>query len=85
MPLFSGYHVAPSVGVLHAATLAQCKPLASGLQFLAALLSFLAGLEAFCCRLVRHGHSAVTRDVFLGFFAAVLGCGRQGEGQGDEK
>jgi hypothetical protein len=61
------------VDVLHSAALAQRKTLASGLQFLGALLRLFAGFEAFGGRLVGRGHGAVARDVFLGFFAAVLG------------
>ena len=71
--------------VLHAAVFAQRQAPASRLQLFGALVRLLTGLQAFGSRLVGLGHGAVSGNVFLDFFVAVLGQGRPGQAYGGEQ
>jgi hypothetical protein len=74
-----------SMRVLHAAVFAQRQALAGGLQLFGALGRFFAGLQAFGRRLVGLGHGAVSGNVFLDFFGAVLGQSRPRQAHGGKK
>jgi hypothetical protein len=73
------------MGVLHAAIFAKGQALASLLQGLGALLWLFARFETFGGRLMRLGHGAVTRDVFLGFLVVVLRQRHASQAQAHEK
>ena len=55
-----------SVDVTHTAVLAECQPLAGGLQLLLAFVVGRAALQALGRLLVCVCHAAVALDVFLG-------------------
>lgn len=71
--------------VLHAAVFAQRESLTGSLQLFGALVRLFTGLQAFGSRLVGLGHGAVSGNVFLDFFVAVLGQGRPGQAHGGEQ
>jgi hypothetical protein len=71
--------------VLHAAVFAQRESLAGSLQLFGALVWLFTGLQAFGSRLVSLGHGAVSCNVFLDFFVAVLGQGRPGQAHGGKQ
>ena len=71
--------------VLHAAVFAQRQALAGGLQVFGALGRLFARLQAFGRRLVGFGHGAVSGNVFLDFFVAVLGQGGPGHAHGGKQ
>jgi len=70
-----------SVCVLHAAVLANAQPFTSGLQLSQADLFILAGEQALGHALMRGGHGAVARSIFLALLLGMLGHGG-GSGQG---
>ena len=70
--------------VLHAAVFAQRQAPASRLQLFGALVRLFAGLQAFGSRLVGLSHGAVSGNVFLDFFVAVLCQGGPGQAHGDK-
>lgn len=73
------------MGVLHAAVLAQCQPLASSLQLFGALVRLFTGLQAFGCCFVGLGHGAVSGDILFNFFLAVLGQSAPGQTHGEDE
>jgi hypothetical protein len=57
--------------MLHAAKLANGQAFAGGLQFLVAESSFLPASRHLAAASCAKGHSAVTRDVFLGLLVTM--------------